>query len=143
MADDLVINARVTIPGDELEYAASRASGPGGQHVNTSDTKVEVRWNPTTSAVLSEQDRQRLMTALTGRLTSAGDLVLSCGTHRSQRRNRLEVLDRLAEVLRTALQPRRRRIPTRATKASKQRRREDKKRRSSIKKLRRKPSGDD
>ena len=64
MADDLIVNARVTIPAAELEFTATRASGPGGQHVNTSDTRVQLRWNVgAQSAALTDLQRQRVLAA--------------------------------------------------------------------------------
>lgn len=143
MAEDLVINARVTIPAAELEYTASRASGPGGQHVNTADTRVQLRWNIPASQALSEAQRQRLLTALAKRLTEGGDLLLACATHRSQRRNRDEVAARLAELVRRALVPPRPRKPTRPTAASRVKRLEGKKRRSLVKRSRGRAGGDE
>lgn len=143
MADDLVINARVTIPGAELEFTASRASGPGGQHVNTSDTRVQLRWNVPASAALTETQRQRVMAALASRLTEDGDLLLACATHRSQRRNRDEVAARLADLVRRALVPPRPRKPTRPTAASRLKRLEVKKRRGQVKRSRGRSGGDE
>lgn len=143
MADDLVINARVTIPAAELEFTASRASGPGGQHVNTADTRVQLRWNIPASQALSEAQRQRLLTTLASRLTEGGDLLLACATHRSQRRNRDEVAARLAELVRRALVPPRPRKPTRPTAASRVKRLEGKKRRSLVKRSRGRAGGDE
>lgn len=136
MSDDLLINSRVTIPGGELHYQASRSSGPGGQHVNTADTRIQVRWNVLESAALTPVQRQRVRSALASRLTEAGDLVLACDSHRSQRRNREEVTQRLAAMVRTALVPPKPRKQTRPTAASKKRRLEDKRRRSQLKKNR-------
>jgi ribosome-associated protein len=82
---------------------------------------------------LGEVQRQRVLAALASRLTTGGDLILACATHRSQRRNRDEVADRLAELVRRALVPPRPRKPTRPTAASRQRRLEGKKHRSDIK----------
>lgn len=129
MADDVVINARVTIPGDELEYTASRASGPGGQHVNTADTRIQVRWNVAESRALGPVQRQRVLRALASRLTAAGEIVLASGAHRSQRRNREEVTRRLARLVREALVPPKPRRRTRPTAASRRKRLEDKRRR--------------
>ncbi|MBM4130923.1 aminoacyl-tRNA hydrolase [bacterium] len=143
MADDLVINARVTIPAGELEFTASRASGPGGQHVNTADTRVQLRWNVAASQALSEAQRQRLLAVLAPRLTEGGDLLLACATHRSQRRNRDEAAARLAELVRRALVPPRPRRPTRPTAASRLKRLEGKKRRGAVKRARGRPAGED
>ncbi len=143
MADDLIINARVTIPAAELEFTATRASGPGGQHVNTADTRVQLRWNVASSAALGEVQRQRVLAQLASRLTTEGDLILACDTHRSQRRNRDEVAQRLAALVRQALVPPRPRRPTKPTLASKQRRLEQKKRRGDTKRGRGRSGGDE
>ena len=129
MADDLVINPRVTIPGDELVYTASRASGPGGQHVNKADTRIQVRWNVVESRALGPVQRGRVLRALATRLTGAGEIVLASDTHRSQRRNREEVDRRLAQLVREALVPPKPRKRTRPTAASSRRRLEDKRHR--------------
>ena len=143
MADDLIVNARVTIPAAELEFTATRASGPGGQHVNTSDTRIQLRWNVTASSALGETQRRRVLAALASRLTTDGDLLLACDTHRSQRRNREEVAGRLAALLRRALVPPRPRKPTRPTRASREKRIEQKKRRGSVKRTRGHAGDDD
>ena len=136
MADDLIVNARVTIPAAELEFTATRASGPGGQHVNTSDTRIQLRWNAVASVALTDLQRQRVLAALASRLTTAGDLILACDTHRSQRRNRDEVASRLAVLLRAALVPPRPRRPTRPTASSRQKRLDRKKRHGAVKRAR-------
>jgi len=136
--DDLVVDARVTIPATELEITASRSSGPGGQHVNTADTRIQVRWNIQTSTALTEVLRQRLLKALQSRLTVGGDLILSCDTHRSQRRNREEALQRLAALVRAALVPPRPRKKTRPSAAARRRRLEAKRRNALRKKNRQK-----
>jgi ribosome-associated protein len=137
MADDLVITSRVTLPAAELEYTASRASGPGGQHVNTADTRIQLRWNLEASTALSDVQKDRVRRALASRLTADGDLVLASDSHRSQRRNRDEVTQRLASLLREALRPPKPRKKTKPTRASRERRLQDKKRRAQIKKDRR------
>lgn len=143
MADDLLVNARLTIPAAELEFTASRASGPGGQHVNTSDTRVQLRWNVAGSAVLTETQRARLLAAFAARLTGDGDLLLACATHRSQRRNRDEVAARLAALVRRALVPPRPRRPTRPTAASREQRLAGKRQRSAVKRGRGRRDDDD
>jgi ribosome-associated protein len=143
VAEDLVVNTRVTIPAAELEFTATRASGPGGQHVNTSDTRVQLRWNVVGSGALTELQRQRVLAALASRLTTGGDLILACDTHRSQRRNRDEVAARLAALLRTALVPPRPRRPTRPTATSRQKRLDQKKRHGAVKRGRVRTTGGD
>ena len=73
----LVINDNVAIPLSELVYTASRSSGPGGQHVNTADTRIQVRWNVRDSAALGEADRGYLLKKLSSRLTETGELILA------------------------------------------------------------------
>ncbi|MFH2051332.1 MAG: alternative ribosome rescue aminoacyl-tRNA hydrolase ArfB [bacterium] len=133
MPDDLIINSGVTIPGGELEITASRSSGPGGQHVNTSDTRIQVRWNVAGSIALGEIQRRRAMSALASRLTNEGDLLVACDTHRSQRRNREEALQRLAALVRQALVPPRPRKKTRPSATARRKRLESKRKRSQIK----------
>jgi ribosome-associated protein len=143
VAEDLIVNTRVTIPAAELEFTATRASGPGGQHVNTSDTRVQLRWNVVGSGALTDLQRQRVLAALASRLTTGGDLILACDTHRSQRRNRDEVGARLAALLRTALVPPRPRRPTRPTASSRQKRLDQKRRHGAVKRTRGRAGGDD
>ncbi len=136
MPDNLIINDTVTVPGSELSFAASRASGPGGQHVNTSDTRIQVRWNLESSTALTIAQKNRLRRALGTRLTIDGDLLLFCDTHRSQRRNREDVTQRLVALIRENIVPPKRRKKTKPTQASKERRLEEKKRRAKVKKRR-------
>jgi len=141
MADDIIINDKITLPAAELSYTASRSSGPGGQHVNTTDSRIQVRWNIAASAVFTDTQKNRLRRGLQSRLTESGDLILASDAHRSQRRNREEVSQRLAALIREHLTPPKPRKKTRPTQASKKRRLDDKKRRSQLKKNR--SGGDD
>ena len=142
MADDLPIDSGLTIPAAELSWQASRSSGPGGQHVNTADTRIQVRWSVRESAVLSDFQRSRLLNALAARLTGDGEIILASDTHRSQRRNREDVAQRLAQLVREALVPPKPRRKTRPTAASRYRRLDEKKRRSKVKKGRGRPDDD-
>ncbi|MHB1225070.1 MAG: peptide chain release factor-like protein, partial [Gemmatimonadaceae bacterium] len=87
-ADGLVVSAALTIPRAELTMRATRAGGPGGQHVNTSSTRVEVRWNVITSAVLDDVQRERLLQRLAGRVDADGSVRVVASDSRSQRQNR-------------------------------------------------------
>jgi ribosome-associated protein len=136
---DVPIHSRLTIPESELQFRASRSGGPGGQHVNTSSTKVELLWDVARSPSLSEPQRARLLKRLANRIDGDGVLHLTEGGSRSQHRNREAVTERFARLVRKALRRRKRRIPTKPTKASKQRRLESKKKRSRKKKLRKPP----
>ena len=134
MGDDLIINSRLTIPAAELAFSASRSSGPGGQHVNTTDSRIQLRWNLLESAALTEVQRGRLQRILASRLSEGGEIILACDTHRSQLRNRQEVAQRLAALVRAALVPPKPRKRTRPTAASRRQRLQDKRRRSLLKK---------
>ena len=138
-SDDLPIKRGLAIPGDELTVTTSRASGPGGQHVNTTESRVQLRWNALTSRALSEAQRTRLYNALANRLTADGDLVVACASERSQHRNRELARARLAALVRRALTPRRPRKRTNVPRGEKTRRREQKRRRGQIKQLRKPP----
>ncbi len=133
----LAVNARVAIPAAELEIRATRAGGPGGQHVNTSSTRVEVTWCALESAALDEADRLRLSERLASRLDSAGVLRVVAADTRSQTQNRELALQRLAGLVRAALVIQKKRRATKPTRASKQARLDTKKRRSTQKRDRR------
>jgi len=135
--DGTRVNARVTIPDDELSWRFSRSSGPGGQHVNTTDSQVELRWNLESSTALSEHLRARARDRLAGRLV-ADAVIITASEHRSQHRNREAAKERLADLLRAAIAPPPpARRPTRPTRAAKQRRLDSKRRRSDLKQSRR------
>jgi ribosome-associated protein len=124
----LRVNGRVSIPRDEVEIRASRAGGPGGQHVNTSSTRVEVRWNLVASRALTDAEKERAKAKLGARLDADGTLRVTASDSRSQRRNRTAAEERLAEMVRRALvvpKPRRRSArPRRADEARLQVKRE-------------------
>lgn len=124
------VNGRITIPRDELEMRASRAGGPGGQHVNTSSTRVELRWNPLESRVLSDAERERLREKLGARLDGDGSLRVVARDYRSQHRNREAAEQRLAELVRAALVVPKVRRATRPSRAAREARLEEKKRTS-------------
>lgn len=144
--DQLVINAHVSIPHDEVEVKATTGGGPGGQHVNRSATRIELRWRPEGSAALlaalSPEHRSRVLQRLSPRLDSAGYLRLVSAEHRSQRRNRDAALARLAAIIRAALVDPVTRKATRPTRGAVERRLQEKKRRSSVKRERGRPDFD-
>ncbi len=123
----------------ELTFRSDTSGGPGGQHANRSSTRVTLLWCPADSAALSHTEKARLQRALAARLSRDGILRIRSSTHRSARRNKQECLEILGELLRNALRPKRRRIPTRPSGAAKERRLEAKHRRSQIKDRRRPP----
>jgi ribosome-associated protein len=126
----------LTIPADELVERFSRSSGPGGQSVNTTDSRVELSWDIAASAALSEAQRARLLARLSGRLHD-GVLAVTASEHRAQLRNRVAARERLAALISTALVPQRVRRPTRPSQAARQARLDAKRRRSAVKASRR------
>jgi len=138
----LYVNPRVAIPAAELTVRASRAGGPGGQHVNTSSTRVEVTWQASTSVALGPEQRERLLARLASRLDSSGTLRVVSAETRSQSQNRALAIERLAEIVRQALIVPKARRATKPTRGSKEARLDTKKRRSAQKRDRR-VRGDD
>lgn len=135
----LRVSAGLTIPESELSWRFSRSSGPGGQGVNTADSRVELVWDAAGSAVLSPHQRERLLDRLGGRLVN-GVLTIAASEHRAQLRNRDAARERLValvgEALRPPAPPRRATTPSRG---SKERRLTAKKQRTDVKRLRRPP----
>jgi ribosome-associated protein len=130
----------VEIPAGELAWRFSRSSGPGGQSVNTADSRVELSFDVRGSAALPERVRDRLLSRLSSRLVD-GVLTIAASEYRSQHRNRQAARARLVEVLTEAsAPPPPRRRATRPTRGAQERRLAGKKRRSETKSLRRRPS---
>jgi ribosome-associated protein len=137
MAEDGEGRVRVTrsvsVPVDEIELRVSRSSGPGGQHANTAETRVEARFDVAASSALTETQKRRV-------LARAGPVLRAVAQdERSQARNRELAVERLVEKLREALRVERRRVATAPTAASRERRLEGKRRRAQAKRLRRAP----
>lgn len=139
----LDIAPALQLPRSELTYRASRSGGPGGQHMNTSSTRVEVWWDVRSSPSLSDAMRARLLERLGRRVDADGRLRLVSGGSRSQLRNREEVTERLRRLVAAALVPPKVRKPTRPTRASKAARLTAKRRRAATKGARRAPLEDD
>jgi ribosome-associated protein len=133
----LTVSSALRIPLHELHYRASRSGGPGGQHVNTSSTRIELVWNVATSPSLTEEQRTLLRTNLASRLDARGQLRLVASTSRSQLRNREEVTERLRTLVAAALRVPKRRKPTKPSAAARAARLEAKRRRSARKRERR------
>ncbi|RAX49665.1 aminoacyl-tRNA hydrolase [Arthrobacter sp. AQ5-05] len=139
---DLEISPVLSIPASELDWRFSRSSGPGGQHVNTSDSRVELSWNIAGSRVLTDAQRERLVSRLDPKLVS-GVLTVSASEQRSQLRNREIALQKLAGMLASALAPDGpRRRATKPTKGSQRRRLAAKSQRSATKSQRQRPSSE-
>jgi ribosome-associated protein len=137
MPDDLRVNGWLVIPGSELHERFSRSSGPGGQSVNTADSRVELSFDVGQSSALPEWARARVAERLAGRLAS-GVLTVTASEQRSQLANRQGARSRLAALLRDAVAPPQRpRVPTRPSRGANERRLQAKRNRSSIKRTRR------
>lgn len=133
----LEVASGVAIPRGELEFRASRAGGAGGQHVNTSSTRIELLWNVARSSVLDDERRARVTARLATRIDGEGWLRVVSSARRSQQQNREAAEARLAELVRGALVVPKRRRPTKPTRASKEERINDKKKRGETKRMRR------
>ena len=131
------------ILASEIEELASRSSGPGGQHVNTSSTRVSLRWNVRESKGLRSEARERILTRLRARISREGVLVVHFDRNRSRQRNREAAYERLCELVETALYQAPPRRPTGPSKRARQRRLDDKKQRGAIKARRQRRPEDD
>jgi len=136
--DTLQINSGLSIPLAELSFRTSRSSGPGGQHVQKSSTRVELLFDVPGSPSLTDRQRERILGRLAGYIDTDGVLHLVSQSERSQLRNKKEVIARFQKLLREALRRRKRRKATRPTAESIERRLNTKKQRSETKRLRRK-----
>lgn len=139
----LRVNDQLSIPLSELDYKATRSGGPGGQHVNTSSTRVEVEFNVAESPSLDDPQRSRILERLASRIDGAGILRLASSRSRSQHQNREDVTERLAKVLADALEQKPPRKRTKVPRAAKKKRLEEKRRRSEVKKHRGKVAPDE
>jgi len=132
--ESIRVTRSVVLPLREIELRTSRSSGPGGQHAQKSETRVEAVFDVAASQALTEAQKRRVV-------AKAGPVLRAVAQdERSQLRNRELAVERLVASLREALHVERRRVPTKPTAASLERRREDKRRRSDVKRLRRPPS---
>ncbi|HEV8687183.1 MAG TPA: alternative ribosome rescue aminoacyl-tRNA hydrolase ArfB [Gaiellaceae bacterium] len=134
--DSIRVTRSVALPLEEIALRFSRSSGPGGQHANTSETRVEAVFDVESSAALSEAQKRRV-------LAKAGPTLRAVAQdERSQWRNRELAVERLVDQLRDALRVERRRLPTKPSAVARERRLEGKRRRAATKRLRRPPGGD-
>lgn len=143
MKHDVIVKIGVTIPAQELEITTSRAGGPGGQHVNKTDSRITVRWNVYSTIALNDIQKSRVIAKLQPQLTSEGDFMIHSSEFRSQEQNRRAALDRLAQEVRKALYIPKKRIPTKASRSAVKNRLESKARTGVIKKMRSKKNFDD
>ena len=122
MIDAIVVDSTHSIPRFELLVKATRSGGPGGQHVNTSSSRVEVRWNPGESNALTPDEKVRVAQRLASRMDGDGWIRVAASDTRSQRQNRLLAEQRLASLVARALHVRKKRISTAPTAASREER---------------------
>jgi len=137
--DHLIVTNRVSIPLSEFGFEYMRSSGPGGQNVNKTSTKVRLRWNVIDSSNIDDGLRQRIQDAYRTRINGEGEFLVTSQRTRDQDTNRADCLEKLAEMIRRVATPPRKRRPTRPTRGSKERRLKNKKQRSRRKEMRRKP----
>ncbi|MFA6262815.1 MAG: alternative ribosome rescue aminoacyl-tRNA hydrolase ArfB [Candidatus Babeliales bacterium] len=136
MKNDLHVKNGITIPSHELVITTSRAGGPGGQHVNRTDTRITVRWNVPNTTALTPEQQMRVLQNLQSRLTSDGDIIVHNSESRSQQHNKDAALEQLAHEICRALYVPKVRMKTRVSKAKKEARLREKSRRGEIKKTR-------
>ncbi len=133
---NISINDSLSVPRSELSFRTSRSGGPGGQNVNKVESKVELLFDVSHSVTLSESERRKILTRLKNRIDSDGILHLSSQSSRSQLENKEKAISDFAVLLRSALKPAKKRIPTRPTKSAREKRLKRKKIVSEKKKLR-------
>lgn len=139
----IVINPGLSIPRAELDYRATRAGGPGGQHVNTSSTRVELLWNVATSPSINDDQRALLMQKLRKRIGEDGVLRLASSVERSQYQNKEDVTSRFARMIADSLRVPKPRKKTKVPRSVKEARLKAKKNRSRIKQFRGKVDRDE
>jgi len=133
----LVINSTIAIPDDEFIWSYVRAGGPGGQNVNKVSSKALLRWNAAGSPSVPDVVKSRLLALNRKRITATGDLLITGQRFRDQERNRMDCLEKLAEIIREAATLPKQRRATKPTRGSHRRRLAAKKHRSTIKSNRR------
>jgi ribosome-associated protein len=142
-SNDPAVPSPLFVPDDELEIRATRSGGPGGQHVNTSSTRIEVRWNLDQSPSITPEQRARLKARLGRRVDANGVIRVVASETRSQARNRESAVARLREIVARALIVAKPRKPTRIPPGQKARRLGEKRRRSATKQHRRRVTDDE
>ncbi len=143
MRGPLVIDEKLEIPETDLSYEYAKSGGPGGQHVNKTDSRARLRFDLAACEVLSAAVKARLRESNRTWLTADGAIVLTSDSHRSQHRNTEIVRERLAEAIRAALVPPKQRRKTKPSRRSQAKRIEGKRRRGDLKASRKRPDRDD
>ncbi len=136
MKYDIKVQKDIVIPDHELEITATRAGGPGGQHVNKTDTRITIRWNVKQSTALDAQQKARILQTLKSVLTEDGDVIIHNSETRSQHKNKELALLNLAQKIRKALYVPKKRMKSAVPKSIKEARLQAKSQRSTLKKLR-------
>jgi ribosome-associated protein len=136
----LLIANGLVIPQADLSFTMARSSGPGGQHVNKTETKVTLSFDLAGTSALNEEQKAVLRESLATRINKAGELRVSSQRHRSQKSNREAAIERFTDLVRQALEPRRERKATRVPKKAQKKRLEEKRRTAEKKKGRQEPS---
>src|SRR5262245_47830263 len=134
MSDDVRLNNGLVIPAHEIEVSASKAGGPGGQHVNKTMSKITVRWNVKNTHILSAEQKERVLEKLASRLTAEGDLLVHNSESRSQAHNKEAALKNLAHAINKALHVPKKRMKTKVPKGVQEARLQEKSHRGNIKK---------
>ena len=143
LTDPIPITAALAIPATELRFRFSRSSGPGGQHVNRSETRVELLFDVAHTTSLTEDQRVRILSRLPGHVDAEGVMHIVSSVTRSQSENRADSVARFQALLAGALHRRKHRVATRPTLAAHRRRLDEKRRRAGIKQARQRVGGED
>jgi len=141
--DKLTISDNLHIPMHELNFRYSRSHGPGGQHVNRTESQVELLWDVRNSPSLSKTQRYRIEQNLANRIDKDGVLHLSSGERRSQLQNKNAVIERFVKLLHEAIKPPKKRIPTKPSDSAKEKRLQEKHHHSEVKQHRGKVTGEE